>query len=111
MYEILTITVGCGFDAAGKPLDNVKARLSSAIEYLSGEFGGATAYPTSGGWLDNGDLILESGYRFEILIHRLDDPVDYEKVAETIRRMFSQQSVMYTVVSPTVSGFVESKEG
>lgn len=57
------------------------------------EFGGLTKYRTQGGFLDNGKLVFENSFVFEVVT---EQPIDVASYGEILRQILGQSQVLVT---------------
>lgn len=90
----VTFAVGEGLDRWGKPIDGALSRELDADKAVALAFGGYSTTHVDGGWVDgSGHLVQEPS----ALISAFVQPGDLQKipiVAETLRGLFNQESVL-----------------
>lgn len=84
-------------DAEGNPIDQ-DAAVEEVLTWLSKRFGGATAIPGTGAWInENNELVVEkvvviSAYADE---YRSADAAAVQKFAQRLQKQLKQESIAY----------------
>lgn len=89
-----TFTIGQGYDSHGHKLQNVARKRRNALQAIAKTFGGYTATPASGGWIDGGKLITEPSLAVTVYTDKPAKTVT--ATAQALRETFGQTSVLVT---------------
>lgn len=93
----------------GEPVTT--AQRKAVIDLLMESYGGATVYSTAGYWKDDDSkIVIEPSFVFEVVTTDREWPSSsVSSVADEIRSIANQKSVLYTTVG-IFGGFVEGLE-
>lgn len=93
MAERIEIITGEGLDRYGAPITDVLGKEHDAYKLVAEAFGGYSANHLDGGWISNAQLIQEPALDITALVED-SDLGKVQGVAEAVRALFNQQSVI-----------------
>lgn len=89
----ITYMIGQGYDAHGKPVRNLASKRRNALGEIARTFGGYSTSRGSGGWINaEGQLVTEPNLAITVYTDKSRKLI--EKMAETLRKTFGQESVL-----------------